>query len=118
MTADMEQPSFRTRHARNPCDLQVRREFSGDDAQESGIDRTCSRRLIRRPWARRARIEQHNHEQTDACGNRTAAMFIAEGHVRPILIHDSPKGPCMQLLVRLESHFRPLANEECAFLES
>src|SRR5260370_33485419 len=40
--------------------------------------------LIRRPCgSRERRIEQNNHEQTDACGNRTPAMVIAEGHVRP-----------------------------------
>jgi hypothetical protein len=40
--------------------------------------------LIRRPCGtRERRVEQHNHEQTDACGNRAAAMLIAEGHVRP-----------------------------------
>ncbi len=38
-------PSFRTCCARNPCDSQVRRESSGDDARESGIGRTCSRRI-------------------------------------------------------------------------
>src|ERR1700686_1092351 len=38
-------PSFRSCHARNPCDSQARREFSGDDARESSIDRTCSRRI-------------------------------------------------------------------------
>src|SRR5712664_253949 len=40
--------------------------------------------LIRRPCgSRERRIKQNNHEQTDACGNRTAAMLIAVGHVRP-----------------------------------
>ncbi len=40
--------------------------------------------LIPRPCGTgERRVEQDNHEQTDACGNRTAAMLIAEGHVRP-----------------------------------
>src|SRR6267143_535877 len=40
--------------------------------------------LIRRPCCiGERRIQQHNHEQTDARGNRTAAMLIAEAHVRP-----------------------------------
>src|SRR5258708_32346645 len=40
--------------------------------------------LIRRPCgSRKRRIEQNNREQTDACANRTAAMVVAEGHVRP-----------------------------------
>ncbi len=50
-------PSFRTFHARNPCDSQARREFFGDDAQESCIDQRCSgridKRTTRRPRAAR-----------------------------------------------------------------
>src|SRR5260370_5551660 len=75
--------------------------------------------LIRRPCGSRERgIEQNNREQTEACGNRTAAMLIAEGHGWPAGNLILRQKACSSIIIPdgWRSHFRTLANKDSAIL--
>ncbi len=111
-------PSCRTCYARNPCDSQVRREASGDDARESGIDRTCSRRIDTTPMRLPQAARRARQPRTNRCLRKWNASAVARGGSwrSRYPFHHTLNGFSMHPLVRCQSHFRPSANEEGAIL--